>query len=193
MARPREFDVQIALEKAMTLFWANGYIATTTRDIVEALGLGRQSIYNAFGDKESLFVQALERYESSILDPRFLELERNEASKQEIVRFLAFAVEFYDLQTPRKGCMIANTAVEASIHVVAAATKARFYMKRLDTSFRRAILNASERSELSKSLDITAVASSLTCTILGMAVASKAGATRRELVDMASSALGPLY
>jgi len=193
MARPREFDAEIALDKAMNLFWTQGYCATTTRDIVDALGLGRQSIYNAFGDKEALFGRCLERYEKSILDPRFEELEGKGASKKEIVRFVAHAVEFSDLQHPRKGCMIANTAVEVSKIIPLAAAKAEAYMERLSSGFRKAISNASLRQELTQSLDVGAVARSLTCTILGMAVASKVGANRDELVDMASVALRPLY
>ncbi|GMQ81015.1 MAG: TetR/AcrR family transcriptional regulator [Rhodothermia bacterium] len=193
MARPREFEAETALDRAMNLFWTKGYCATTTRDIVDALCLGRQSIYNAFGDKESLFGRCLEWYEKSILDPRFEELERKGASKPEIVRFVAHAVEFYDLQRPRKGCMITNTAVDASMIIPVAAAKSKAYMDRLSSGFRKTISNALLRKELTQSLDVEAVALSLACTMLGMAVASKVGANRVELVDMASVALRPLY
>ncbi|TDI72218.1 MAG: TetR/AcrR family transcriptional regulator [Bacteroidetes bacterium] len=193
MARPREFDADIALNKAMDLFWTKGYCATTTRDIVNTVGIGRQSIYNAFGGKESLFRRCLEHYEKSILDPRFTDLERKGASKTEIVRFVAQAVEFYDLQQPRKGCMLANTAVESSNSIPEAAAQAASYLDRLISGFSHAISNASERRELKQSLDHEAVARSLACTVLGMAVASKSGSTREELVDMASVALRPLY
>jgi AcrR family transcriptional regulator len=63
MARPREFDRELALERATDLFWAKGYGSTSTEDLLAAMGIGRQSLYNAFGDKRALYLEALERYQ----------------------------------------------------------------------------------------------------------------------------------
>jgi TetR/AcrR family transcriptional repressor of nem operon len=62
LPRPREFDEGVALEAAMQRFWAGGFAATSVRDIGNAMGLGQASIYNAFGDKRTLFTQCLDRY-----------------------------------------------------------------------------------------------------------------------------------
>src|SRR5271155_2866813 len=62
MGRPREFDTDTALEKAMRLFWAKGYEGTSVADLTGTLGISRPSLYAAFGDKQSLFRAALERY-----------------------------------------------------------------------------------------------------------------------------------
>src|SRR5580692_8680111 len=62
MGRPREFDTDAALEKAMRLFWAKGYEGTSVADLTKTLGISRPSLYAAFGDKQSLFRAALERY-----------------------------------------------------------------------------------------------------------------------------------
>src|SRR5580704_13875517 len=62
MGRPREFDTDAALEKAMRLFWAKGYEGTSVGDLTETLGISRPSLYAAFGDKQALFRAALERY-----------------------------------------------------------------------------------------------------------------------------------
>ncbi|MCX5152164.1 TetR/AcrR family transcriptional regulator [Streptomyces sp. NBC_00320] len=62
MARPRTFDEEAILDRAMILFWRKGYEATAMSDLVEELGLGRGSIYAAFGDKHQLFIRALGRY-----------------------------------------------------------------------------------------------------------------------------------
>src|SRR5271155_839499 len=61
MGRPREFDTDAALEKAMRLFWTKSYEGTSVADLTEALGISRPSLYAAFGDKQSLFRAALER------------------------------------------------------------------------------------------------------------------------------------
>jgi AcrR family transcriptional regulator len=63
MARPREFDRELALERATGVFWAKGYASTSTEDLIATMGIGRQSLYNAFGDKRALYLEALERYQ----------------------------------------------------------------------------------------------------------------------------------
>jgi TetR/AcrR family transcriptional repressor of nem operon len=63
MARPREFDREEALDRAIRVFWANGYAATSTDDLRTAMGIGQQSLYNAFRDKRALYLEALERYQ----------------------------------------------------------------------------------------------------------------------------------
>src|SRR3984893_11314878 len=63
MARPREFDRDEALERATGVFWAQGYAPTSTDDLLTAMGIGRQSLYNAFQDKRALYLEALERYQ----------------------------------------------------------------------------------------------------------------------------------
>jgi TetR/AcrR family transcriptional regulator, transcriptional repressor for nem operon len=64
MVRPREFDRDEALERALRVFWAKGYASTSTEDLLAAMNIGRQSLYNAFGDKRTLYLEALERYQS---------------------------------------------------------------------------------------------------------------------------------
>lgn len=63
MARPREFDRDAALEKALRVFWAKGFAATSTDDLRVAMGIGRQSLYGAFGDKRTLYLEALDTYQ----------------------------------------------------------------------------------------------------------------------------------
>ncbi|QBR03874.1 TetR/AcrR family transcriptional regulator [Paraburkholderia pallida] len=63
MVRPREFDRDEALERATRVFWEKGYASTSTEDLLKAMNIGRQSLYNAFGDKRKLYLEALERYQ----------------------------------------------------------------------------------------------------------------------------------
>src|SRR5258707_11434016 len=65
MARPREFDRGEALKRAMAVFWEKGYEGTSTDDLVRAMGIGRQSMYDTFGDKHQLYLEALQLYEAS--------------------------------------------------------------------------------------------------------------------------------
>lgn len=63
MVRPREFDREEALERATRVFWEKGFASTSTEDLLAAMNIGRQSLYNAFGDKRKLYLEALERYQ----------------------------------------------------------------------------------------------------------------------------------
>ncbi len=63
MVRPREFDRDEALARATRVFWAKGFASTSTEDLLAAMNIGRQSLYNAFGDKRKLYLEALERYQ----------------------------------------------------------------------------------------------------------------------------------
>src|ERR1700730_15432589 len=67
MARPREFNREEALERATGVFWAKGYASTSTDDLLTAMGIARQSLYNAFGDKRALYLEALERYQRTTI------------------------------------------------------------------------------------------------------------------------------
>lgn len=62
MARPKEFDPNEALERAMLLFWEKGFQATSMRDLVQAMGINRGSLYDTFGSKEELYQAAIDRY-----------------------------------------------------------------------------------------------------------------------------------
>jgi len=65
MPRPREFDIDTALERAMQVFWAKGYESTSLDDLCEATGVGRSSLYSAFNDKRDLYLRALDHYENA--------------------------------------------------------------------------------------------------------------------------------
>jgi TetR/AcrR family transcriptional regulator, transcriptional repressor for nem operon len=67
MARPREFDREQALDRAMRVFWEKGFAATSTDELLSAMNIGRQSLYNAFGDKRRIYLEALERYQTKTL------------------------------------------------------------------------------------------------------------------------------
>lgn len=111
--RPREFDFDVALDAAMEAFWHHGYGGTSMSDIEQATGLGKGSIYKAFGDKHTLFVQALERYldhNMAQAAPRFIAA----ATATEAVRlFMEWAQErgVRDDGT-RMGCMAINAITE---------------------------------------------------------------------------------
>jgi AcrR family transcriptional regulator len=104
MARPREFDRELALERATRVFWAKGYASTSTEDLLAAMRIGRQSLYNAFGDKRALYLEALERYQQATTAGHLRRL-KNAASPLAGVESLLLGVIADDDDERALGCM----------------------------------------------------------------------------------------
>ena len=148
MARPRQFDRNKALDKAMLVFWQNGYEATFLDDLTRAMGINRPSLYNAFGDKHALYMEALERYRALYGGKMLSALERAPTLKAGFERIF---VNFIEEATERccRGCMIVNSTVEGcaiSEEVAAFIAETDRASKR---AFAAAIENAQQKGELS--------------------------------------------
>jgi AcrR family transcriptional regulator len=104
VARPREFDREVALERATDVFWAKGYASTSTEDLLAAMGIGRQSLYNAFGDKRALYLEALERYQRATTSGHLQRL-RSPVSPLAGVEALLLGLIAEDDRKRTMGCM----------------------------------------------------------------------------------------
>ena len=109
MPRPKSFDVDDVLDRAVDLFWVNGYAATSMADLVNHLGINRGSLYSTFGSKQELYERALERYLSSGQD-RFAEMVTDSAIRlrEAINRLLHSSAA----RTDHRGCLLVNTTME---------------------------------------------------------------------------------
>lgn len=116
MARPKEFDETVALEAAIECFWSRGYEATSMRDLTESMGITAASLYNAFGDKRSLYRRALDHYVERGFCERVRRFEGQLRPRESIVAFFEEIVALSLGDTRRKGCMIVNSALEVAPH-----------------------------------------------------------------------------
>jgi TetR/AcrR family transcriptional regulator, transcriptional repressor for nem operon len=115
MARPREFDEASALDAAMDCFCKDGYDATSVRDLAARMGITGASLYNAFGDKRSLFREVLQRYAERSTRERIARLEATLPPKEAVRAFLSEIVE-RSFDGDRRGCLLVNTALEIAPH-----------------------------------------------------------------------------
>ena len=115
IGRPTEFDRQEALEKSMELFWRNGYEATSLGALIEEMGIGRQSLYNTFGDKHSLFIEAAKHYINC--NGQYL-LDAFEASGSPLGNIRKAMEQTVDFLTSGecRGCLVTNSIVELAPH-----------------------------------------------------------------------------
>src|SRR5712692_11429413 len=112
MPRPRSFDEDAVLDQAVQLFWERGYEGTSLADLETHIGLGRQSLYNAFGDKQTLFLKALERYQRAVMEKVLAHLNASGAGLDAIRAFFKATVESLTAAGPRRACLVANTILE---------------------------------------------------------------------------------
>ena len=122
----------------MQRFWAAGYAATSVRDLGDAMGLGQASVYNAFGDKRTLFTQCLDRYLDANMRARIARVEKTLPPRQAIETFLAEIVE-RSLEN-RLGCLLVNSALEVAPHDPDIADIVAARMGELEAFFRRCVI-----------------------------------------------------
>lgn len=186
MARPREFDVDTALERALQVFWAKGYEAASLDDLCEATGLGRSSLYAAFGDKHGLLLRTLDRYEEQGLARIRAALARPVPVGKAIAGFIDDLIDGIIAGPGRRGCFVGNCAAELARHDREAAKRVRRSMGKVEAMFRAALFRARERGELASGADVDALARFLVAGIQGLRLVGKANPDRAALKDIAS-------
>ncbi len=187
--RPRSFDRDEALERAIAVFWEHGYDATSIALLTKALGIGAPSLYAAFGDKETLFREALHRYLRTY--GAFTEravLEESLASKA-VARLLREAASAYTRPGRPRGCLLITATTNCSPQ---SADIAR-YVRKLRAEGSRALedkfATAVRTGELPKRTDTHALAGFYSAVLQGMSAQARDGATRTELEQIAEVAL----
>jgi TetR/AcrR family transcriptional regulator, copper-responsive repressor len=186
--RPRGFDREQALERAMELFWRQGYESTSIADLTKAMGINPPSLYAAFGDKERLFLEAVERYGHSGQTPESI-LNEAPSAREAVERLLeAAAREFTDPCHP-PGCMVVSAATNCSagaVHVQAALAARR---RTAEAKMKARIERGMKQGELPSRTDCGALAK-FYCTVMeGMSIQARDGASRKSLLATAAAAM----
>lgn len=176
--RPREFDEDETLAKIMRLFWENGYEATGLSDIIAATGLGKASLYKAFGNKHAMYLKALGHYETLMIDaavkllraPDLAPLERVEA-------FLSLSITAIG-EGDRRGCFLCNAAADrAALDGDTGTVVRRGYDK-----MRRGIAHSLAEFSPEESQSTTDARANLILTVYsGLRVLSRAGGSAETL------------
>ena len=192
MARPKEFDVDEALERAMNLFWERGYEATSMSDLVTHLGVSRQSLYDTFGDKHAIYTAALERCRAR----EGAALNRALASDEPVravLRRLLEAVVRQDLDSScARGCMLVNAAVERASSDETVRALLCDSAGCMEEAFARRLRLAQERGEIAAHHDPTALARFFRSVLQGLRVTAKTERSPQALEDVVRVAVGVL-
>ena len=175
----------------MDLFWRNGYEATGLTDLINEMEIGRQSLYNAFGDKHSLFVEAIKHYASRTSQPLSDILRAPGSSVKNIRKAFEKIVSFLT-DGECRGCLVTNSIVELAPHDDEVADVVRSTVNRMEKMFKAALDRAVESNEIPADTDTRAVARFLNGTLHGLVVLEKASASKAALKDVVNIALSKI-
>lgn len=192
MARPRQFDAQAALVAAQNAFLDKGYQATSTRELTQAMGLTQPSLYNAFGDKRSLFLLALDDYLNRSLRGRIARAEANHAPAAAIVAFLTESVELALSDPQHRGCMLINASLDASSEDPVLRKVVADELDALRAFFERSVRAAQAAGTLDAAFVPGDVAANLMAVQVGLRVLSRVMPERALLEAMVRQALSML-
>lgn len=192
MPRVKQFDKDEILEKAMTLFWKQGYTATSIQDLVTHLGVNRASIYDTFGDKETLFLKAFKHYRKSNAEGviQFFESRTNvkEGFRQLFERTIEDSVNDRD----NKGCFVVNTTTELIPGDETILNIIEENRQRFEAIFLDYLKSGEEKGQFQKGKDLPAMATLLFTLYNGLKVVSKVNSNKKELTNSIDQVLSLL-
>ncbi len=191
MPRAKEFDEAEVLDQALELFRARGFKHTSFNDLVEELGVSRQSLYDTYGDKAALYHTALRRYLARGVDSMRRKLADDRPVRQVLAELFDAMIEG-QCSKGSPGCLMVNSMVELSPHDPDARALAQEHARTLEGLFTSCLSAAQRRGEIGKSKDPVALARFFYHTLLGLAVSSRAlgdQESMRQTVRLALQAL----
>jgi TetR/AcrR family transcriptional repressor of nem operon len=191
MPRPKEFDRNAAVERAMSVFWLKGYAATSTDDLLRAMKIGRQSMYDTFGDKWRLYVEALERYQQESIAGNINRL-RSTTSPLAGIEALVVGLIASDRAAREKGCMGVGSICEfgnADVELAKLRTKSGGLLHK---ALVERLQDSRAAGEIGESVDIERAARFVVTIMLGLQVAAKAGMSAQDLRGAAAFAIAGL-
>jgi TetR/AcrR family transcriptional regulator, transcriptional repressor for nem operon len=187
MARHKEFDEAEVLRKAMVLFWRNGYEKTSMQDLVDYMNIHRRSIYDTFGDKQTLFLRALQLFEEIIEKRMEQQIKPINSVKLAIRRLFEMAVLSDEEKPP--GCLIVNTAVELTLHDQEVADRISKSFSKAESFIYELLLQGQISGEISDQLDIEKSAQFIHNSFIGVRVLAKTTKDKEKLQNIIDSTL----
>lgn len=188
MARNKEFDPAVVLDRALEVFWTHGYEATSISDLVEQLGIGRASLYATYGSKHELYLRTLDRY-VQMRDPTVLDQLSQPGPALPAVRSLVESYVRDAAAADHRGCLVVNAAIERLPGDAQVARHVHGSWHTLEVALCSALTRARAQGELRPDTDPRELARFLLVMLQGLRVLGKADADRAVLDAAARQAL----
>jgi AcrR family transcriptional regulator len=188
MGRPRAFDRDKALDRALHVFWARGYEGTSIADLTEAMGINPPSLYAAFGNKEALFRQALDRYEAR-RDEVMAEAFAAPTAREAMTRLIEGTADRLSDKDKPRGCLMVQGALCGGEECETVKRDLDGRRAGGEVLIRERLKRAKREGDLPEDADPVALARFVSTVLQGMSVQASGGATRKELRAIAGMAL----
>lgn len=192
MARPREFDEAAVLDAAIARFWQHGYEATSVRDLADEMNIAGASLYNAFGDKRTLYEHALNRYLDQSFRERIRRLEPGLPPREAIVAFLQEIVKRSLTDRQRRGCMLVNSAIESAPHDDKFFDIVATFLDEVEQFFFRCVSSGQKDGTITKANSAEDISKSLLSILLGIQVLARVKPERKLLEGLLRPIFGLL-
>ncbi len=189
MARPLEFDKDVAINAAMEQFWREGYEASSIQKLLDTMGINRGSLYSSFGDKESLFKTVLSRYEQMIDQHASSTLLTIEDPLEAIYQFLTVRYQKSSKKQIANGCLLFNSLNELSHTEPKLARLAAKKQNELEKMIAARMKDAQKMGLISMTTDCNHIASFLLVVMGGLTVRSKQNPDKKEIMSIISTAM----
>jgi AcrR family transcriptional regulator len=188
IGRPREFDVEKALDQALNVFWRNGYEGASIADLTVAMGISPPSLYAAFGNKEGLFRKALDRYVEQRTE-FWNEALALPTARETLEHLLRESVSFLTDECNPHGCLLVRSAVSCSEAADAIQRELTARRATGEAALRERFERAKDEGELPPAFQSDDFARYIMTVLEGMSVRASAGATQEELRKVADMTL----
>ncbi len=188
----KKFDIDETLDKAMRRFWSHGYEATSMQDLVRHMRINRGSLYDTFGDKRSLFIASLHRYDDRWRQARLTALAQAYAPVEAIHRLFQDWIEHALNDPDQSGCFLTNTALELAAHdreigeIVAASQRG------IEAFFHQLIEQGQASGDIPADINTSHAAQLLLAALIGLLVLARSRPERTLLESIAAQALAVL-
>ncbi|MFD7308594.1 TetR/AcrR family transcriptional regulator [Promicromonospora sp. NPDC059942] len=190
MARPRQFDEDEVLRAVCDQFWDAGYAATSLQDLMRVSGLGKGSLYAAFGDKHELFLRVLRRYVASLDRAVCRSIDSAPSALEGLRSFVMMPVGDPEGVAARRGCLLANSTTELAAVDPAVAAEARRAYEGTTRTLAEAVRRAQAEGDVGATIDPVGTARALLAAQQGLTFMGRTGmdvatlaATARSLAD----------
>ena len=188
--RPRAYQPEIALAKALDLFRKDGFAATSLDDLSAATGMNRPSLYGAFGDKRELYIKSYRRYREDARAAMQDIFREQQAIRQRLLRIYAVALDIYlSGEAGPRGCFTVMTAASEAVSDPEICAMVLEGFSELDKAFAACFRFAKEKGELPASADPVALAQLASATIHSIAIRARARVPRKELEAIVKGAI----
>ena len=190
--RPRQFDHAAVLTSALQIFWRQGYAATTIDSLAAAMGLNKPSLYNAYGDKQAIYRQALAAFSAQVENEVNTALSSSADIRKALQRFYQGAIAVYCAESPALGCFAICTATAEAVAHADIQDDLKTIIARLDELLAARFATARAAGQIAshhKPLDLARMTQAV---LHSLAVRSRAGESRAALTQLANQAVALL-